>query len=76
MNTTRMKWVLRLAPGIVAVAPLLGESRPASAGECFQNLARCFQRAAAMRSYGWMWLAGLDCELDFTDCTRRMLIGR
>lgn len=75
MNITRMKRVLQLAPAIVAVALLLGTSRPAAAA-CFQGLAQCYQRAAGASSWGWMWLAGLDCELDFTDCTRRAIIGR
>ena len=68
--------MLQLAPAILAVALLLGVSRPAAAGACFTNLAHCYMRAAAMDGWGWMWLAGLDCELDFTDCARRSLIGR
>ncbi len=75
MNTRHMKRVLQLAPAIVAAALLLGASRQAEAG-CFQNLAHCYQEAAKMDGWGWMWLAGLDCELDFTDCTRRSIIGR
>jgi hypothetical protein len=70
-----MKRVLQLAPAIVAVALLLGVSRPAEAG-CFQNLAHCYQEAAGKSWWVDMWLAGLDCELDFTDCTRRAIIGR
>ncbi len=68
--------MLQLAPAVVAAVLLLGVSRPAGAAECFQNLARCYHHAAAASSWGWMWLAGLDCELNFTDCTRREIIGR
>jgi hypothetical protein len=72
-----MKRVVQLAPAIVAVVLLLGVSRPAAAANgCFQRLARCYQEAAKMDGWGWMWLAGLDCELDFTDCARRAIIGR
>jgi hypothetical protein len=76
MNTSRMTRLLQLAPAIVAAVLLLGTSRPASAFECFQNLAKCYARAGTIDDWGGRWLMGLDCELDFTDCTRRALIGR
>lgn len=77
MKTRHMKRVLQLAPAIVAAALLLGASRPAEAANgCFQTLYRCYQDAAGKSDWIDLWLAGLDCELAFTDCTRRALIGR
>jgi hypothetical protein len=44
-------------------------------GGCFQELARCYNEAAKKNSWIERWLAGLDCELDFIECTRIKLIG-
>ena len=64
-----------LIAGVVLV--VLGIGKPARADiTCFQNLRDCYGRAATRENWVDMWLAGLDCELDFTDCTRRALIGR
>lgn len=42
---------------------------------CFEDLAGCYQRAAGLDSWVSRWLAGLDCELDFVECTRIKLVG-
>ena len=42
---------------------------------CFQDLGACYVRASAHDSWVSRWLAGLDCELDFIECTRDKLIG-
>jgi hypothetical protein len=43
---------------------------------CTIELGDCYVRAAKESSLLRMWAAGLDCELDYTDCVRRRLIGR
>jgi hypothetical protein len=43
---------------------------------CTTDLADCYGRAAAIDSFWYRWAAGIDCELDYTDCVRRRLIGR
>ena len=48
--------------------------RPASAG-CATTLADCYVAAAKIDSFWYRWAAGLDCELDFTECVRIKLIG-
>ena len=49
--------------------------RPAFAG-CTTELADCYERAAKVDSFWYRWAAGIDCELDYTDCVRRRIIGR
>jgi hypothetical protein len=49
--------------------------RPASAG-CTTDLLNCYGRAAAIDSFWYRAASGLDCELDYTDCVRRRLLGR
>jgi hypothetical protein len=49
--------------------------RPAMAG-CTTDLLDCFGRASRLDSFWYRSAAGLDCELDYTDCVRRRLIGR
>ena len=55
--------------GLVAVP------RPALAG-CTTTLADCYVSAAKIDSFWYRWAAGLDCELEFTECVRIQLIGR
>jgi hypothetical protein len=43
---------------------------------CFENLANCYYEAARRDSWLSRWLAGLDCELDFVECTRVKVVGR
>lgn len=42
---------------------------------CFESLKACYYEAAKKDSWVDRWLAGLDCELDFVECTREKLIG-
>ena len=75
MNT--LKRLLRLAPVIAAVVFVLSDAKPVAAQvRCFETLRDCYGIAATRYSIWDMWLTGLDCELDFTSCTRRALIGR
>jgi len=75
--TVWVKWLLKVAPVVVAFVVVLGSSRPALAQfRCFETLRDCYGQAAMRQSVWDMWLAGLDCELNFADCTRRALIGR
>lgn len=77
MRSVIPKRLLQLMPMILAVILLLGDAKPARADiACFQNLHGCYMRAASADTYWGMWLMGMDCELAFTDCTRRALIGR
>ncbi len=74
---SHIQTLVRLVPIALAIVIVLASTRTASAQiACFQNLANCYQRAAARDGWGDRWLAGLDCELEFIDCTRRAIIGR
>ena len=50
-------------------------SVPAEAAQCFQDLRDCYYRAAGKDGWADRWLAGLDCELEFTNCTRKAIAG-
>ena len=63
----KVLFVLLLTASINAVPS------PAYAG-CFEDLANCFQQAATRDSWLSRWLAGLDCELDFVECTRKKIL--
>lgn len=73
-----LKHVLRMTPIAIVLALALGHSTPVRAEvTCTRDLLSCYGRAAAFTDSWWsMWAYGLDCELSFTDCTRRALIGR
>ena len=73
--STHLKRLLRLTPLVLAMAFLLGSSRPAHAG-CMISFADCAVRAAAETSYWRSVFATADCELELADCVRRALIGR
>jgi len=76
MTTRWFQW-LRFAPIGLAVLFVLGGSAPARAQvACTENLRLCYFRAAQTDSFWQMWAMGIDCELTFTDCTRRAIIGR
>ena len=60
---------------LVVVAGFVALPRPAMAG-CTVDLLDCYGRAAARDSFWYRTAAALDCELDFTDCVRRKLVGR
>jgi hypothetical protein len=77
MASTFTRRLLHLAPVIAALVFLLTGASPARAEvACFQNLRSCYFRAAMAGTYWSMWSVGLDCELSFTDCARRAIIGR
>lgn len=60
---------------LVVLSGFMAVPRPAMAG-CTTDLADCFGRAGRIDSFWYRSAAGLDCELDFTDCIRRKIIGR
>jgi hypothetical protein len=66
--------VKKLLFACVLLAGLAATPRPAIAG-CTTDLADCYERAATIDSFWYRWAAGLDCELDYTECVRVKLIG-
>jgi hypothetical protein len=60
---------------LVVMAGFAAAPRAAMAG-CTTDLADCYGRAARIDGFWYRWAAGLDCELNYTDCVRRRLIGR
>lgn len=60
---------------LVVLAGFAGAPSPAFAG-CTTGLEDCYVRASKIDSFWYRTAAGLDCELDYTDCVRRKLIGR
>ena len=58
----------------VTLNPTLAFADDEEAG-CFQTLQRCYYEAAKKDSWIDRWLAGLDCELDFIECTRIKIVG-
>jgi len=62
---------------LFALVVLAGFAVPRSAmAGCTTDLFDCFGRAAKLDSFWYRSAAGLDCELDYTDCVRRRVIGR
>jgi len=59
---------------MVVAAGSLAAPRPAMAG-CTTALADCYYSAARIDSFWYRWAAGLDCELDYTECVRIKLVG-
>ena len=59
---------------LVVLTGMAAAPRHAMAG-CTTDLADCYGRAAKVDSFWYRWAAGLDCELDFVECTRVKLIG-
>jgi len=43
---------------------------------CATTLADCYRAAARIDSFWYRWAAGIDCELDFIECSRRKIMGR
>ena len=60
---------------IFALALVVSDSQPAMAQSCRAGLRECFFRAALESNYWYMWRKGLDCEVDFADCVRHVLLG-
>ena len=59
---------------LVVLTGFLGSARPAMAG-CTLALVRCYERAAREDGFWIRWVEGLDCELEYTGCVRRVLLG-
>jgi hypothetical protein len=59
---------------VVVLSGLLAAPRSAMAG-CTTTLADCYTTAAKIDSFWYRWAAGLDCELDYAECVRIMLLG-
>jgi len=61
----------------LAAVFVLGHSAPVRAGfTCAEDLRGCYFRAALADTWSSMWAMGIDCELDFTDCARRAILGQ
>jgi len=77
MATTLVKHAFRLAPVFIVVLVVVGAGTPAFAqARCAQTLRECYGRAATRQSVWEMWAAGVDCELDFVECARRVVVGK
>jgi hypothetical protein len=59
----------------VVLAGLVSVPRPAFAQTCTRNLLDCYGRAAKEDSFWYRWADGLDCELQYAGCVRRVLVG-
>jgi hypothetical protein len=61
-----------------AALVVLGTPTPTHAQDigCPETLRECYARAAQRDSIWDMWVAGIECELDFVECVRRALMGR
>ena len=69
--------VTKIVFALVVLIGFLAVPRPAMASTgCTSELADCYGRAASIDSFWYRWAAGLDCELDYTDCARRKILGR
>lgn len=60
--------------GLFTVAALTGAVRTADAG-CATTLGDCYYAAANVDSFWYRWASGVDCELDFIECTRIKIMG-
>lgn len=76
MKATMVKRLVRMVPVVLVVLVVFSDAKPAHAAMCFSDLRDCYGRAAVREGFWDMWAAGLDCELTFTDCARRAIIGR
>jgi hypothetical protein len=66
--------VKKMVMAVVLLAGMAAAPRPAMAG-CTTDLADCYEAAAKIDSFWYRWAAGLDCELDYTECVRIKVIG-
>ena len=67
--------VKKIVVTLLVLSGAVAVPRSATAG-CTTALADCYTAAAKVDSFWYRWAAGLDCELDYTDCVREKLIGR
>ena len=72
------KRLLRVTP--IAIVMILTLGLPTSAraqATCWPDLLACYGRAAAFTdTWSSIWASGIGCDLDFLDCTRRVVLGR
>jgi hypothetical protein len=66
--------VKKILVTLAVIAASFAAERPAIAG-CTTALADCYIAAAKIDSFWYRWAAGLDCELDYTECVRIKLVG-
>jgi hypothetical protein len=59
---------------LLIVSTLAFAPQRAMAG-CAGTLLNCYAEAARIDSFWYRTAAGLDCELDFTECVRVKVIG-
>ena len=69
--------VKRMLFTLAILAAVIGtpERARAESDTCATDLANCYVAAAKIDSFWYRWAAGLDCELQFTNCVRIMVIG-
>ena len=60
---------------VAVIAGLVSVPRPALAQTCTRDLLDCYGRAAGEDSFWYRWADGLDCELQYAGCVRRILVG-
>lgn len=60
---------------VVVLAGFVGVPRQVFAEGCTRNLLDCYGRAAKDDSFWYRWADGLDCELEYAGCVRRVLVG-
>ena len=75
VENTIIKRLVQFLPALAIAVFILSDAKPVSAG-CFVKLKDCYAKAANQTDWLDLWLNGMDCELDFTDCVRRAIIGR
>lgn len=65
-----------LLGAVLSAVPSAAYAKDDEEAGCFENLANCYYEAARRDSWLSRWLAGLDCELNFVECTRIKIAGR
>jgi hypothetical protein len=70
------KRVYQVVPLLLLALAVIVQAKPAVAQEyhCFEDLGRCYERAATRDAWISMWLAGLDCELTLVHCVERAIV--
>jgi hypothetical protein len=60
---------------VAVIAGFVSAPRPALAQTCTRDLLDCYTRAAKDDNFWYRWADGLDCELQYAGCVRRVLVG-
>jgi len=60
---------------VAIIAGFVSAPRPALAQACTHDLLDCYTQAAKEDSFWYRWADGLDCELQYAGCVRRVLVG-